>query len=77
MYIYTQDKKKIVKFQKLVVQKNTFGSANEKYCIVAYTTVEDLSDGIIGYYPDESSAMNELRNIYMALNLGSSVYEVK
>ena len=39
--------------------------------------VEDLSDNIVGYYPDEVSAMNELRNIFMALNLGTSVYEVK
>lgn len=75
MYIYTQDKKKLLKFSHLEVQKNAFGSANEKYCIMSITTAGAAYD-IIGYYPDERTAMNELKNIIMAMNMDAKVYEV-
>lgn len=76
MYIYTQDKKKLLRFEKLSVEKNTFGSANEKYCITATGVSADFMPEVIGYYPDERSAMNELANIYMAMNMGNKLYEV-
>ena len=77
MYIYTQDRKKIIEFMQLEVSKNTFGSAKEKYCIVATGKGSEILPVTVGYYPDETRAMNELSSIFMALNMGNTVYQVK
>lgn len=73
--ILTQDKKNIllIKSGKIEVTKNLGGKSN-KYSIVAGN---ELWSNVLGYYPDEESALNELGKIFAAIDAGAKTYTVE
>lgn len=80
MYILTQNKKTIVEFSRIEVSSNLTMKKDEKYVLVAHynTSANSISDStIIGSYPNEETALKELRNIFVALSAEQPVYEVK
>lgn len=71
MYLFTQDKTKLLEFERIEVVK-AFGT----YCIRAYGKNE-MSISIVGQYSSQEDANTEVRHIIDALNNGQKVYEVK
>lgn len=80
MYIFTQDKKTIMEFGRTEVSTNITFKKDDKYVLIAFSRASANSttnSTVIGTYPSEEVALNELRNIYMALNANQPVYEVR
>lgn len=69
MYLLSQNKKILIKFEKLTLSK-TFGS----YYINAFG-VNNME--IIGEYDNEEQAKQEFQHIMDALRQGQTVYEVR
>lgn len=80
MYILTQDKKTLMEFGRIEVSTNITFKKDDKYVLIAFSRASANSttnSTVIGTYPSEEVALNELRNIYMALNANQPVYEVR
>ena len=73
--ILTQDKKNILlmKSGKIEVTKN-LGGKGFKYSLVAGN---EIWSNVLGYYPDEESALKELEKIFAAIEAGTKVYRVE
>ncbi|MBR4318429.1 MAG: hypothetical protein IKP69_00065 [Oscillospiraceae bacterium] len=77
MYILSKNKKAIIAFgaseiSALTVQKNIGGKKEEKFCIAC----GELGSYIIGTYPDEKLALDELSKIFSAIEEGKTSYEM-
>lgn len=71
MYLLTQDKNKLLEFEKIELSK-AFGT----YSITAYGRGE-MTFATVGQYKSEEEANAEFRHIVDALNNGQNVYEVR
>ncbi len=75
MIIFSQDKKRMVDCKKVVVERNIGGGKDAKYVLIAY--LSDLGGDIVGSYPEEKNALDELEKIYAAFEAGAKTYSVK
>ena len=75
MYLMAQDKKALGKYCSIKIERNLGGKKEEKYCIVG--TVHESFPEILGKYPTEEEAMEELLNIAAAMQNGSAVYAIR
>lgn len=75
MYIISRDKKLIMEAKNLQVTANLCGKKNEKYSIVA--SGYGLGAEIVGTYPDEKTAIDEMEKIFAAMAAGEATYEIK
>ena len=71
MYLLSQNKKNLIKFEKLELRK-TFGT----YSITAYGIGNGTFEQV-GEYTTEEQANQEFNHIMMALKQGLIVYEVQ
>lgn len=74
MYIYSLDRKTIIKASKLSVQKNYGGRNAPKFAITAESS-GGLQAVIAGLYPDEKSAVDALEKAFQALADGAKYYK--
>lgn len=65
MYIFSLDRKTILKASKLSVSKNYGGKKDGKYVVVAEST-GGLIGEIAGVFPDEKTAIDALEKAYQA-----------
>lgn len=77
MLIYSQDRKNVLDCRTISVTRNFGGSKDKKYALVAtagYGTM--VNGGIVGTYPDEKTAMDELEKIFAAFEGGAVSYKL-
>ncbi len=75
MIIFSQDRKSIVDCKVAEVTRNLGGGKDAKYIITARTS--DIGGVIVGSYPEEKNAMDELEKIYAAFEAGTKTYSIK
>lgn len=75
MIIFAQDRKRIIDCNVVEVTRNIGGGKDAKYVITASRS--DLGGVIVGSYPDEKNAMDELEKIYAAMAAGEKSYCIK
>ena len=76
MIIFTQDKKNLVKCDKISVEKNFGGGKDAKYMLVGMGGF-NIGATTLGAYPEENNAMDELNKINAAFAGGANTYEIK
>ncbi len=74
MYIYSLDRKTIIKASKLSVQKNYGTRKDPKFAIVA-ENAGGLQAVIAGLYPDEKTAIDALEKAYQTFADGAKFYK--
>ncbi len=77
MLIYSQDRKTVLDCRTISVTRNFSGNKDKKYALVAtagYGTM--VNGGIVGTYPDEKTAMDELEKIFAAFEGGAVSYKL-
>lgn len=77
MFIFSQNKKEIIKVTKVCVSKNFGGKKEEKFCIVGTSLEQAISASILGKYPTEEAALIELEHIFIAMQNGERVYAIR
>lgn len=76
MFILSQDKKTLGEYLHVAVSKNYGGKKNEKYVLVGSSRLL-FTQPVLGRYPTEGTAIQELNNICAALANGENAYAVK
>ena len=74
MYILSQNKKTLGKYDAITISKNFGGKKEEKYFIVG---IKNVMNETIGKYPTREQADYEIERIYNAIKNGEKVYAVK
>lgn len=77
MLIYSQDRKTVTDCRTVSVARNFGAGRDKKYALVAtagYGTM--INSGIVGVYPDEKTAMDELEKIFAAFESGAKSYRL-
>lgn len=74
MYIYSLDRKTIIKAIKLSISKNFGGKKEEKYCIIAENG-HDLQAVVAAVFADEKTAIDALEKAFQAFESGAKFYK--
>lgn len=75
MLIFSQDRKKIVDCFSVTVTRNFGGGKDGKFAIVGHSLGTEF-DGVLGNFPDEKTAMDELEKIFVAFEGGAKSYRL-
>ncbi|MBR6789967.1 MAG: hypothetical protein IKM31_03750 [Oscillospiraceae bacterium] len=76
MYLLSHDKKTLIQFGRVNIDRYFGGLKGAKYALNAWGTA--IANVVtVGLYPDEEAAKRELARIVAALKDGQSVYEVE
>lgn len=75
MLIFSQDRKKIVDCFSVTVTRNFGGGKDGKFAIVGHSLGTEF-DGVLGNFPDEKTAMDELEKIFAAFENGEKSYRL-
>ncbi len=75
MIIMSQDRKRLIDCAVVEVSRNLGGGKDAKYVITANSI--GFGGFIVGSYPEEKNAMDELEKIYAALASGAKTYDIK
>ena len=76
MIILSQDRKTLVKekIKNIQVVRNLGGSKDSKYILSVNNGI--AANAILGQYPDEKTAADELEKIFAAISEGAKTYRV-
>lgn len=77
MFILSQDKKNLVEYRKIYIQKNWGGKKGNKSALIGDVLSAFSSSIVLGMYAGQEEAVAELERIYEAMKNGDTVYAVK
>lgn len=77
MLIYSQDRKTVSDCRTISVARNFGAGRDKKYALVAMAGYgATVNSGVVGVYPDEKTAMDELEKIFAAFESGAKSYRL-
>ena len=76
MLIFSRDRKKVQDCVSIAVQKVFGGGKEQKYALIGSSGFGTTYDGVLAYYADEKTAMDDLEKLFAAFEGGAASYRM-